>query len=141
MDRTLSVLAKIQSVALIIFDDELSGAPSGFVYLPHQADTIFLESLCRGHGIVGFKVEVEVFTLVNKRDGWVLFVHEFQEEELTARPNPGVKILMMVRERQSYLGGVEPDRLRQVRRPQLCDRAQYLHLSSSRSHHGECTSS
>ena len=31
----LSVLAKIQDVALIIFDDELFGPPSGFVDVPH----------------------------------------------------------------------------------------------------------
>jgi hypothetical protein len=31
----LSVLAKIQGVALIIFDDELFGPPSGFVDVPH----------------------------------------------------------------------------------------------------------
>ena len=65
----LLVLAKIQSVALIIFKDELFGSPSGFVYVPHQVNTIFLESLCRCDGIVGFKVEVKVFIFVNKRNG------------------------------------------------------------------------
>jgi hypothetical protein len=73
---------------LIVFDDELFGSPSGLVHVLHQGDPIFLEGLCRGDSIVGFKVEVEVLSPVDERDGRVLLVDEFQVEELIARPNP-----------------------------------------------------
>ena len=105
----LSSFAEVQRMPLIVFDDELSCSPGGLVHVLHKANPISLQRVCRRHGIVRFKVEVEVFALIYELDGGVLLVYEFQVKELAARPNTCVKVLILELERQSHLGGVKTD--------------------------------
>src|SRR5438270_4649327 len=53
-------------------------------------------------------------------------------KKLMTRANTSVKVLVPELKRESDFGRVKSYRLSQVRSPQLCDGARYLHLSSDR---------
>src|SRR6266550_3230440 len=53
-------------------------------------------------------------------------------KKLMTRANTSVKVLVPELKRESDFGRVKSYRLSQVRSPQLCDCARYLHLSSDR---------
>src|SRR5438874_10032621 len=53
-------------------------------------------------------------------------------KKLMTRADTSVKVLVPELKRESDFGRVKSYRLSQVRSPQLCDGARYLHLSSDR---------
>ncbi len=69
------------------------------MHVLHKANSTSLQRVCRGRGIVYFKIEVEVLALIHKVDRGVLLVYELQVKELTARPNTCVKVLVLELER------------------------------------------
>ena len=73
----LSSFAKVQRMPLIVFDDELSRSPASLMNVLHQVNPISLQRICRSRGIVRYKVEVEVFSLIHELDRGVLLVYEF----------------------------------------------------------------
>jgi hypothetical protein len=89
------ILAEIQRMALIVLDDELPGATRRVMDVPDQADPVPPARLCRGVGVVGFEVEVEVFARVGESNGRILLVDELQVKKLIACPDAGVEIRVL----------------------------------------------
>src|SRR4030095_15773415 len=75
---SLSVLTKVQGVPLVVFDDELSCSPKRVMHVLHQGNSVFLQAERRSCHIAGLKIEVEMFTLIDKLDRRILLVYEFQ---------------------------------------------------------------
>jgi len=70
----LSIFAKVQRVALIVFYGELACSPGGVMYIFHQRNSVVLEFGGRRRGIVGHKVEMEVLALIHKLDRRIFLV-------------------------------------------------------------------
>src|SRR6266508_2645877 len=117
----LGLLTKIQRVALIVLEGELSRAPRRIVHVSHQSHSVSLQRVGGGPHVIRPEIEVEVIPLVHELDRRVLLVDELEVEDLLARPDARVEVLVLELEREPDLLGVEPDRLAQVRRAQLRD--------------------
>jgi hypothetical protein len=70
-------LTEVQGMPLIVFDNELLRSPSGHMHVLYQMNSISLQRVCRGRGIVRFQIEVEVFPLIHELDRGILFVYKF----------------------------------------------------------------
>jgi hypothetical protein len=68
---------KVQGMPLIVFDDELSCSPRGVMHVLHQANSVFLQAGRHRRHIVGLKIEVEMFTFIDKLDRGILLIYEF----------------------------------------------------------------
>jgi hypothetical protein len=68
--RTLSGLAEVQRVALIVLDGEFPHAPGGVVHALHEADALVPERGGERSGIVGLEIEMEVLP---RRTGTTLY--------------------------------------------------------------------
>src|SRR5262249_21940433 len=90
----LLALAEVQGVALVVLDDELPRSPRCRMHVLHEPDPSLLEHRREGCDVVGAKVEVEMPAVVDELDRGVLRVHELQVEDLAARPDARVEILV-----------------------------------------------
>src|SRR2546425_13016551 len=65
--------------------------------------------------------------------GEILLIDELQVEDMMARSNPRVEVLVLELEREPEFRGVEADRFSQVRRAQLWNDVRYHHDGKSSS--------
>src|ERR1700733_6888238 len=106
---------------LIIVDDDLPGIPRRLVDVLHQLQTFCLEPGGVVRYVVGFQVEVEVFAFIDVWDGRVFLIDKLQVKNLIPSSDADVKILVLKRDREPQLLGVEADRRGHVCRAQLWD--------------------
>src|SRR5215813_3905265 len=94
-------LTEVQNVPLIVFDRELSGTPRGLVHILHEGHISSSQCICGGGDALGVEIEVEMLAPIHKRDGGVGLVDELEMEELPARANARVEVLVLELERET----------------------------------------
>jgi len=105
-------------------------APWGVVDVLDERHAAALDRGCRGGGIVGFEIEVEVFALVDEGDRGVGLVDELEVDEVGAGADAGVEVFVLEVEGEAELGGVETDRFGEVGGAELGAGAGYGHWAS-----------
>src|SRR5574337_559858 len=127
----LQSLAKVQCVALVVPDNELTGSPRGFMHVARQRNAIALQrrgGCCR---VVGLQIEMKVSAALNERDGGIALIHQLEVKYLVTGADAGIEVGVPEIESQTQPGRVEMDGCVQVGGAQLGDGAGYAHGVSS----------
>ena len=106
----LQLLTEVEGMALIVPDDELARPPGGLVQGRDEGDPASGQPLRVGRGIVALEVEVEVTAPIHEVDRRIFLVGELEMEDLTARPDARVEVLVLEIQREPDLLGIEADR-------------------------------
>ena len=106
-------------MSLVVVEYELSGSPVGIARRLNEVDTGGMESFGEGIHVINTQVQVQMSALLNKGNGRVGCVHQFQVEATAARSYACVEIRVLEFERESYLFGVEANASIEISRAQL----------------------
>ena len=117
----LQRLTEVEGMALIVPDDELARPPGGLVQGRDEGDPASGQPLRVGRRIVALEVEVEVTAPIHEVDRRIFLVGELEMEDLTARPDARVEVLVLEIQREADLLDIEADRSGEIRRPELRD--------------------
>src|SRR5262245_40226730 len=90
----LAADGRLQRMALVVLDDELSSSPGGVVHVVHDGDSAASQLSGRGVRIGRVEIQMEVSTTIHEVDRWISSVHELEMEEAIAGAHASVEVLI-----------------------------------------------